>query len=123
MGERKAEMENKKINRYSLAFKERAIALAGEIGCSRAARILGIKTSTLQYMCDAKTLNLKNLSPKSPEERAAIETAQELKKLRKENEELKKANLILREVASVFSKDPLPTSLGWSEISLKKRQQ
>jgi transposase-like protein len=114
-------VKRRKINRYSPAFKERAMKLAEEIGCSRAAQLLGIKSGTLGMMLRLRSLELKSANKKSAEDKKAVETAVELRKLRKENEELKKANLVLKEVASLFSKGPLPTSLGWPKASIKRQ--
>lgn len=110
--------ERKKFSRYSKAFKERAIRLAEEIGGTRAARVLGMQPSTLVMMTRLETMKMKCASANSPEEKALREAELEIKKLNKEIEDLRKANLILRDLAAVFSKDPLPKLMIFQEATL-----
>lgn len=104
-------------------IKHKAILLAEEIGCNRAASLLGMSSDRLSKWVQHKNHG-KSMSKKdSPEAKAALLAEREIRKLKKENEELKTANLILKELASVFSKDPLPSNSGWSLNSMNKKNQ
>jgi transposase len=91
--------------KYTNDFKHRAVALAKEIGGAEAARKLGISGSNVyQWQNKLSSLGRVSLSDtkssnESPED--------ELKRLRKENSDLKKANLILKSAAAFFSQDHL----------------
>lgn len=91
----------------ALEFRKRAIALAEELGASHAARRLGLKPNTLQTWVKRDAIGPRMKKKDTPEARAALLAELEIKQLRRENKELKQANLILKEVASFFSKDPL----------------
>lgn len=97
--------ERKPKGWYPLEFKRRAIALAREIGSSQAGPKLGIAADTLNVWIWLEDNGRKVTKQDTPEQRAAKLAERELQKLRRENEELKKANFILKEVAKVFSKD------------------
>jgi transposase-like protein len=110
---------------YSAEFRRRAVSLAEEIGDARAASILGVTTVAIWYW---KKLPLDGKAMKkdlSPELKAALleadQARKEAKRLRLENEELKTANLILKEIAQVFSKDHPDSSSGWSLNSRKEK--
>lgn len=110
---------------YDAAFRVKAVNLAEDVGYGRAASILGV---TARALFQWRKLPLDGESMKkeiAPELKAALleadQAKKELKQLRKENEELKTANLILKEIASVFSKDPLNPSLGRS-LNSKNRK-
>lgn len=110
---------------YPLEFKERAIVLGREIGPSHAGEKLGVDSSLLGKWIQGKDLEMAvKKDPKASAEAkdAAAVAAKEIQKLRRENEELKKANHILREVASFFSKDPLPSSSRRSLNSQNKKK-
>jgi transposase-like protein len=116
----------KKIGRpgYSADFRLKALELGKEVGYPRAAAVLGI-TPEAMYQWKRLPLSGESMSKEiGPELKAALLEAdnakKELKQLKKENEALKTANLILREVATVFSKDPLNPNLGRSLNSNKK---
>jgi len=98
---------------YPPLFREKAIVLGREIGPSHAGDKLGIERSLVCKWMKAKDLEMAvKKDPKaSAESKAALEAAaKEIRKLKRENDELKKANYVLKEVASFFSKDPLPSS-------------
>jgi len=92
---------------YTKEFKLQALELAEQLGSlAAAAKQLGIPDSSI-YNWKIKykpNLNLseqvKVVAPLSPE-------SEELKRLRKENEELKKVNSILKRAAAFFSQDHL----------------
>jgi transposase-like protein len=108
---------------YSSDFRIKALNLAEEIGYGRAASILGVTPRALYQWKEMPLTGESMKKELSPELRAALSEAdnakKELKQIKKENEELKTANLILREIASVFSKDPLNSNLGRSLNSKK----
>lgn len=110
---------------YPLEFKERAIVLGREIGPSHAGEKLGVDPSALGKWMKAKDLEMAvKKDPKASAEAkdAARAAAKEIQKLKRENEELKKANFILKEVASFFSKDPLQSSSRRSLNSQNKKK-
>ncbi len=112
-----------KYDRYSEEFQERAMALGEEIGRAQAARRLGITRDVLQSWIWRKNNGKRMKKNDTPEGRAAFLAQLEIKRLKRENEELKMANLILREVPAIFTKDLLNSSLGRSLNFTKKRSQ
>jgi transposase-like protein len=115
-------MSRKTGKHHGREFKEKAILLGEEIGCASAASKLGISAGLLYLWIRTNTKG--NLMKKqSVEARDALQAEREIRKLKRENEELKKANLILRELAKVFSKDPHDTSSRRSLNSTKKSNQ
>ena len=98
---------------HSHEFRRRAIDLGHEIGITSAAEKLGVSSTVLQKWAnrDAKGMLMRGKKKSTPEEKSAALAAAEIKKLRRENEDLKKANWILREVAQIFSKDRLDSDL------------
>ena len=97
-------METKNRKRYPQEFKIEALELARQLGnFAQAARQLGIN-ETLLYSWK-KQLNFDPQSTKSVRQ-AATET-EEVRRLRKENDELKKVNYILKKAAAFFSQDHL----------------
>lgn len=112
--------KSKRNGWYSSEFKQRAIALAQEIGTTHAAPKLGISSETLGKWV-WRDANGKNMNKKDTvEAQAAILAAREIKKLKQEVEELKKANFILKEVASFFHKDRSTSDLKRSLNSPNK---
>ena len=92
--------------KYTAEFKRQAVALAKELGSDvKAGEQLGIPSvniHTWRQKLKAGDLLLDRNSenaPESPEE--------ELKRLRRENQDLKKANYILKQAAAFFSQDHL----------------
>ena len=95
----------RKRNRiYTESFRRQAVELAEQLGSpAEAARQLGIDNANIYTwrMRKKSKQNEKNSS-------AGAETeAEELKRLRKENNELRKVNHILKAAAAFFSQDHL----------------
>jgi len=88
--------------KHSDEFKSQAVRLALELGPSRAAKQLGLSGAILQYWKKKHTVE-KKLSGKEQ----AISDHEEVQLLRKEVEELKKVNYILKRAAAFFSQDQL----------------
>ena len=92
---------------YSMEYKEQAVRLAEHLGSTgKAARQLGISdVNVYNWQMKSKNGKLKDsnnnmsIQAETPEE--------ELKRLRKEVEELKKVNYILKRAAAFFSQDHL----------------
>lgn len=92
-------------SKYSKEYKLDALQLVNQLGSySEAARQLGI-TDSLLHAWKAKF----KFSMKKDSEKAEILTPEsiELQRLKKENEELKKVNYILKRAAAFFSQDHL----------------
>lgn len=110
---------------YEQDLRKRACALAAEIGVRPAAARLGLSRSSLQRWVEAgTTLGLMSKAKNSPESQAvadAMADAQrEIRRLKKENEDLKKANWVLKEVSSFFSNGRSKSNLKRSFSSPKK---
>lgn len=91
---------NQRNRKYSPEFRQRAMALAKELGnTSEAARKLGIPKYTLSGW-------IWNGS-KSQESPQPVSTEEQLRQLQRENQELRKANFILKQAAAFFSQDHL----------------
>ena len=112
-----------RIRHYDPALIERARALGEEIGATRAARVLGLPYHAIQSWMRRKRDGKHMSVTDTPEQRELIEVKRQLNSLKRENEDLKKANIILKELASVFSKDPLNSSLGWSLKSTNEKKK
>ena len=88
-----------KQRKYGLEFQQRAVKLAEELGnISEAARKLGVPKHTLYNWINPD-------SGKKPP--VAMTSEDKIRHLEKENEELKKANYILKQAAAFFSQDHL----------------
>jgi transposase len=97
-------MGTKGRSRYTEEFKIDALKLAKTLGnYTEAAKKLGVSDSLLHSW--KKTYNISIDSNKSVE--IAFAETEELKRLKKENEELKKINYILKRAAAFFSQDHL----------------
>ena len=86
---------------YDAEFRIEAVKLANEIGATKAAKELNMPSGTLDtwvYKAKNGTLAGAGTSPKS-----AISLAEEVKKLKQENRELKRANDILSKAAAFFA--------------------
>jgi len=91
--------------RYTLEFKQQALELAQQVGSvAEAARRLGIADSLLYNW---KSQFKISLDPKTKSVKTSMDETEELRRLRKENEELKKTNYILKKAAAFFSQDHL----------------
>lgn len=95
-------MAKKPHRKYSDEFKRQAVQLSYELGPTRAARQLGISGVNVSKW-RTKQSNDKSIS----REQEALSQEQELKRLRKENEEQKKVIHILKRAAAFFSQDHL----------------
>ena len=88
--------------RYTEEFKRQAVELADSLGSTiEAARQLGISDASI-YAWRMKFKKANGLVPA-----ITVSEAEELKRLRKENGELKKVNHILKSAAAFFSQDHL----------------
>ena len=90
---------------YTDDFKYRAVELSKEIGVAPAERKLGIPTGNIHNW--RKRLEKLGRISKSDTKSPTETPEEELKRLRKENSDLKKANLILKHAAAFFSQDHL----------------
>lgn len=99
-------MEPKKNRKYTKEFQIEALNLVKELGSySEAARQLGIGDAILHTW--KKKYNFTFDSKSSKNAAVAVAESEEMKRLRKENEELKKINYILKRAAAFFSQDHL----------------
>lgn len=91
--------------KYTDDFKRRAVDLARESNPTEAARKLGISSGNIYQWRKklAKSGRVSSSDTKSPTE--SVED--QLRRLQKENSDLKKANLILKSAAAFFSQDHL----------------
>jgi transposase len=98
----------KNPRRYSPEFIEQALRLAKELGSGqKAAERLGIPVATIHgWRTRRKRGELKTFS-QATNGHSIETTEEENKRLRKEVEELKKANYILKRAAAFFSQDHL----------------
>ena len=91
----------KRTNReYTLEFKQQAVELAIEIGCTRAADKLGINVANVQRW-KSKSEEKKTIK------KVKVDYEEENRRLHAEVAELKKVNHILKAAAAFFSRDHL----------------
>jgi len=101
-------MARAKTRSYTAEFKEQAVRLAEELGsATRAANQLGVSEANVHnWKIKSKQGKLKD--SKNNMSMVVVESPdEELKRLRKEVEELKKVNYILKKAAAFFSQDHL----------------
>jgi transposase len=99
-------MEPKKNRTYTKEFRIEALNLVNELGSySEAARQLGIGDALLHSWKKKYNFTLDSKANKNAA--VAVAESEEMKRLRKENEELKKINHILKRAAAFFSQDHL----------------
>jgi transposase-like protein len=101
-------MAKQEIRRYTAEFKEAAVALSDRVGTIRAAKHLGLPNATLATWRTA--LKEKSQKQKEKDQKTNNDTEskdEEIRRLRKENEELKQVNYILKRAAAFFSQDHL----------------
>ena len=98
-------MEKRTRRSYTPEFKEQAIALASDLkSIVKAEQELGIPRGLLRtWKRNASKMGLS--VPPSAEGKLTAE--EEVRRLRKENEQLKKVNHILKSAAAFFSQDHL----------------
>lgn len=90
---------------YTKEFRIEALNLAKELDSyAAAARQLGIEDSLMYSWKRRYNFSIESDSKSA---QSAISEAEELQRLRKENEELKKVNYILKRAAAFFSQDHL----------------
>lgn len=101
-------MAKRTLRKYTAEFKEQAVRLASESSVAKVAERLGIAEGVLYNWQKKKKKDGKLRDSKTNQILEVAETPEEeLKRLRKENEELKQVNYILKKAAAVFSKDHL----------------
>ncbi len=99
-------MEARKNRTYTKEFKIEALNLVEKLGSyTAAARQLGISDGTLHAWKAKYNFPINSVQSKTAEQ--AVAEAEEIKRLRKENEDLKKTNYILKKAAAFFSQDHL----------------
>ena len=92
--------------KYTKEFKIEALNLVKELGnVAAAARQLGVPEGTIHTWGEKYNFVI-NSPPKRTAAHAISET-EEIQRLRKENEQLKKTNYILKRAAAFFSQDHL----------------
>jgi transposase len=91
--------------RYTNEFKLQALELVDQLGSyAEAARQLGLKDNMLHNWKRKFKFEMKKDSKKKE---ALAPESEEIRRLKKENEELKKVNYILKRAAAFFSQDHL----------------
>lgn len=93
------------MKRYDKAFKEEAVRLSDEIGSKKAAEQLGVNYYTLQEWRKRRALHGDGAHIGSGRAYASVDkTAREIE-LERENNELRRANEILKDALGFFAKD------------------
>jgi transposase len=101
-------MAKKSNRKNSDEFKRQAVQLSYELGPTRAANQLGISEVNMSNW------RAKQTKVGAIDEKSKIESQeQELKRLRKENEEQKNVIYILNRAAAFFSQDQLKKNFSW----------
>lgn len=94
-------MERRTRKSYTPEFKGNAIQLAKDIGVTRAESQLGIPRGLI------RTWRRKMERGGELPDAAPVSQEEELRRLRKENAELKKVNHILKAASAIFTRDHL----------------
>ena len=90
------------MREYTEEFRKDAVKLAESIGRKKASKELGVPDGTLStWIHRAKNGEMKGLAP-SPQK--ALTMAEEIKRLQKENKELRETNEILAKATAFFAK-------------------
>jgi transposase len=100
----------KNPRQYTIEFKQQAVQLAKELNSGpKAASQLGISSSNIHTWRRQFKNGVLPGGPKSAITAKVTQeaTEEELKRLRRENTELKKVNYILKQAAAFFSQDHL----------------
>ena len=93
--------EKKKSRKYTEEFKKQALQLAEDLGSlTKASKQLGVAHANLHNWKQQKEAGANSNA-------AAAGQEEELKRLRKENAELKKVNYILKAASAIFTRDHL----------------
>jgi len=91
--------------RYTKEFKIQALELAQQLGSyAAAAKQLGIRDSAIHTWKQKFKVSLDSKFKPAAD---AVADAEEIKRLKRENEDLKKTNYILKRAAAFFSQDHL----------------
>lgn len=99
-------MGMKRYRRFTKDFKKKAVDLANELGSTaEASRKLGVPNPTLHKWVAAAREETEGTA--EPFQAPSETPDEELKRLRKEVTDLKKANQILKAAAAFFSQDHL----------------
>lgn len=93
-------MGKKARSSYTPDFREQAVDLGNRIGMSRAAKELGVDVANVRRWKREQNSEA-NVSC------AKLTAEEEIRRLKKENDELKKVNQILKRAAAFFSQDHL----------------
>lgn len=94
-------MGKRKKRHYTLEFKQQAAELANRIGVTRAAEQLGVSMANIQRW------KSKGQDQNRQSKKESVDLEAEIRRLQKENDELKKVNHILKKAAAFFSQDHL----------------
>ncbi len=93
------------MRKYTIEFKRQAVELAESLGSVvSAAKQLGVSDANI-YNWKSKLQSA--TEPKNEKRNLSADELEELKRLRRENNELKKVNHILKSAAAFFSQDHL----------------
>jgi transposase len=95
-------MGKRPMRRYTAEFKQQAVDLALRIGVMQTAEQLGVHLSNIQRWRTEIKKGETKISKQTK-----INVVEENRILRRENEELKKVNQILKRAAAFFSQDHL----------------
>jgi len=88
--------------KYTAEFKQQAVDLVSRIGVSKTSEQLGVHMANVQrWKTELKKVETKILK------QTKTDVEEENRMLRRENEELKKVNHILKRAAAFFSQDHL----------------
>ena len=90
--------------RYTKEFKLEAIKLVESIGIAKASSELGVTPKSLRTWAESESSILTSKS--NPKDKVA-ELEAELRKVKKENRNLKQINDVLKKSTAIFSKDQL----------------
>jgi transposase len=91
--------------KFTREFKIQALELARQLGSvAEAAKQLGVRDTVIHNWKRKFNFSIDETGRKPVE---AVSEAEEIKRLRRENDELKKVNYILKKAAAFFSQDHL----------------
>ena len=96
--------EKRKRKHYSQEFKIEAVKLAEDEGVAKAAADLGVAKKSIQNWMNGISMGERSQKPSKP---TIAELEAELRKVKKENKNLKTINEILKKSTAIFSKDQI----------------